>query len=188
MDLTPSAITAALIGVKSRRQIFGLQRWISNYPEEPLLAVLPAVALFELWEIVGVAEKALIGVSVMVVITALLGMMATILSGLNERRREMAIWRAMGARPINIVGLLVIEAAVTALIGAVLGLLLLFGLLLLLRPWIDAAFGIWLPIQAPSIREFYTVGGVVLAAIVAGLIPAWQAYRMSLADGMLVKI
>ena len=93
-----TAITAALVGVESRLQIFGLQRDINEYPEEPLLAILPGVALQELWQIVGVAETALIGVSAMVVITALLGMMAMIFSSLNERRREMAIWRAMGAR------------------------------------------------------------------------------------------
>lgn len=102
MDLRPSAVTAALVGVQSRLQIFGLQRWINDYPEEPLLAVLPGVALQEPWQIVGVAETALVGVSSMVVVTALLGMMAMIFASLNERRREMAIWRAMGARPATI--------------------------------------------------------------------------------------
>lgn len=91
-------------------QIFGLQRRINDYPEEPLLAILPGVALQELWQIVGVAEKALIGVSAMVVVTALMGMMVMIFASLNERRREIAIWRAMGARPATILGLLVLEA------------------------------------------------------------------------------
>lgn len=117
MDLRPSAVTAALVGVQSRLQIFGLQRWINDYPEEPLLAVLPGVALQEPWQIVGVAETALVGVSPMVVVTALLGMMAMIFASLNERRREMAIWRAMGARPATILGLLVLEAALMAVAG-----------------------------------------------------------------------
>jgi len=81
MELAPKAITAALIGVKSRLQIFGMQRWINEYGEEPLLAILPGVALAELWGIIGVAETALIGVSAMVVVTALLGMAAMIFSG-----------------------------------------------------------------------------------------------------------
>lgn len=117
MDLRPTAVTAALVGVQSRLQIFGLQRWINDYPEEPLLAVLPGVALQEPWQIVGVAETALVGVSAMVVVTALLGMMALIFASLNERRREMAIWRAMGARPATILGLLVLEAALMAVAG-----------------------------------------------------------------------
>lgn len=187
-SLEPRATTAALVGVKSRLQIFGLQRWINEYRSEPLLAILPGVALTELWQIVGVAESALIGVSLMVIVTALLGMMATILSSLGERRRELAIWRAMGARPATIVGLLVLEAVLLALGGAVLGVALLYGLILVLRPWIDATFGIWLSVQAPGGYELVVLAGVIVTAALAGLIPAARAYRLSLADGMQVKI
>ena len=188
MDLTPTAITAALVGVKSRMQIFALQRWINDYPEEPLLAILPGVALQELWQIVGVAEKALIGVSVMVVITALLGMMAMIFASLNERRREMAIWRAMGARPATILGLLVLEAVLMAALGAVIGLGLLYLGLVVMQPWVDSAFGIWLPIESPNLRELGVLAAVIGAAALASLLPALRAYRLSLADGMMVRI
>lgn len=188
MDLTPTAITAALIGLESRLRIFGLQRWINEYPEEPLLAILPGVALAELWQIVGVAETALIGVSAMVVVTALLGMMAMIFSSLNERRREMAIWRAMGARPVTILGLLVLEAMLMALAGAILGLALLYVGFAVAQPWVDAAFGIWLPIEPPAVRELWVLSGVIGAAALASLLPALRAYRLSLADGMMVRI
>ena len=187
MDLTPDAITAALIGMNSRLQIFGLQRWINTYPEEPLLAILPGVALQELWQIVGIAERALIGVSVMVVVTALLGMMAMIFSSLNERRREMAIWRAMGARPVTILGLLVLEAALMAALGAALGMVILYGGLVVAQPWIDAAYGLWLPISVPSARELVVLALVIGAAALASLLPALRAYRLSLADGMMVR-
>ncbi|MBS1302898.1 ABC transporter permease [Loktanella sp. SALINAS62] len=188
MDLTPTAITAALVGVESRLQIFGLQRWINEYPEEPLLAVLPGVALQELWQIVGIAETALIGVSALVVVTALIGMMAMIFSSLNERRREMAIWRAMGARPATILGLLVTEAVLMAALGGALGLILLYVSLFVGQPWIDAAFGIWLPIAPPTLREAWVLGIVMVAAAVVSLFPAIRAYRLSLADGMMVRI
>ncbi|MCB1356216.1 MAG: ABC transporter permease [Maritimibacter sp.] len=188
MDLTPTAITAALVGVDSRLQIFGLQRWINEYPEEPLLAILPGVALGELWQIVGVAETALLGVSVMVVVTALLGMMAMIFSSLNERRREMAIWRAMGARPATILGLLVLEAILMAASGASLGVALLYLGLAVAQPWVDAAFGIWLPIEPPTAREVMVLAAVIGAAALASLLPALRAYRLSLADGMMVRI
>ncbi len=188
MKLEPQAITAALIGVKSRLQVFGLQRSINEYPQEPLLAILPGVALQELWQIVGIAETALIGVSAMVVVTALIGMMATIFSSLNERRREMAIFRAMGARPRVILGLLVLEAVLMAAIGAALGLALLYIGLLIGQPFVDRAFGLWLPIQAPTLREVWVVLGVVAAGAVVSIAPALRAYRMSLADGMMVRI
>ena len=187
MDLQPKAVTAALVGVRSPLQTFALQRAINEYPEEPLLAVLPGVALQELWAIVGVAETALLGVSAMVVVTALIGMMATIFSSLNERRREMAIFRAMGARPVTILGLLVLEAMLTAAVGAVLGLCLLYLGLFIAQPLVDSAFGLWLPIEAPSLREFWVLVGVIAAGAIVSLVPALRAYRLSLADGMMVR-
>lgn len=186
MDLTPKAVTAALIGVKTPLKTFALQRAINQYPEEPLLAILPGVALQELWAIVGVAETALIAVSAMVVITALIGMMATIFSSLNERRREMAIFRAMGAGPATILGLLVLEAMLTAAFGAGLGLGMLYISLVIAQPVIDSTFGLWLTIDSPSIRELWVLFGVVLAGLLVSLIPAVRAYRLSLADGMMV--
>ncbi len=187
MDLQPKAITAALVGVESPLQTFALQRAINEYPEEPLLAILPGVALQELWAIVGVAETALLGVSAMVVVTALIGMMATIFSSLNERRREMAIFRAMGARPVTILGLLVLEAMLTAAAGALLGVGLLFLGLVIAQPLVDSAFGLWLPIEAPTLREFWVLLGVIAAGAIVSLVPALRAYRLSLADGMMVR-
>ena len=188
MELEPQAITAALVGVKSRLQVFSLQRSINEYPQEPLLAILPGVALQELWQIVGIAETALIGVSAMVVVTALIGMMATIFSSLNERRREMAIFRAMGARPRVILGLLILEAILMAACGAILGLGLLYLGLFMGQPLIDSAFGLWLPIEPPSMREVWVMLGVVAAGAIVSMVPALRAYRMSLADGMMVKV
>ncbi|MBI1494983.1 ABC transporter permease [Halocynthiibacter styelae] len=187
MDLEPGAVTAALIGVKSPLQTFALQRAINEYRQEPLLAILPGVALQELWGIVGIAETALLAVSAMVVVTALIGMMATLFSSLSERRREMAIFRAMGATPVTVLSLLVLEAMVTAAVGAVLGLGLLYLGLVVAQPVVDAAFGLWLPIEAPGLRDMLVLLAVVLAGAIVSLIPAMRAYRISLADGMMVK-
>lgn len=187
MDLTPKAVTAVLIGVKSPLRTFALQRAINEYPEEPLLAILPGVALQELWGIVGIAETALLAVSAMVVVTALIGMMATIFSSLNERRREMAIFRAMGASPVAILGLLVLEAILTAAAGAMLGLGLLYVGLFVAQPIVDNAFGLFLPIDPPALREVIVLLAVIAAGAIVSLIPALRAYRLSLADGMLVR-
>ena len=187
MDLTPQAVTAALIGVDSPLQTFALQRAINEYPREPLLAILPGVALQELWSIVGIAETALLAVSAMVVVTALIGMMATLFSSLNERRREMAILRAMGARPLTILGLLIAEAMVIAAAGAALGFCLLYAGLWIAQPLVDSAFGLWLPIEAPAAREVWLAGAVIVASAIVSLVPALRAYRMSVADGMMVR-
>ena len=188
MELQPKAITAALVGIENRLKVFSLQRAINNYPREPLLAVLPGVALQELWQIIGIAEVALIGVSAMVVVTALLGMMAMIFSSLNERRREMAIFRAMGARPLVIFGMLIFEASMIAISGAILGFALAYIGLYFARPIVDSAFGLWLPSAAPTLNEFSLLAAVVAACIIVSLLPAIRAYRLSLSDGMTVQI
>ena len=188
MELKPKAITAALLGTKSRLKVFTLQRSINEYPEEPLIAILPGVALQELWQIVGIAEKSLIGVSLMVVVTAFIGMVATILSSLSERRREMAIFRAMGARPRTIVTLLLLEAILMAGIGACLGMVLLYLGLFAGQPLIDRSFGLWLPIEPPTIREVKLLLSIVITGALVSIFPAIRAYRMSLADGMIAKI
>ena len=187
MDLRPQAITAALIGAKSRLQIFALQRTINQYPQEPLLAIIPAVALHELWQIVAVAETALLAVAAMVVLTALLGMMAIVFASLNERRRELAIWRAMGARPRVILGMLALEGLIMALLGVILAVLIWYLGLLLAHGWLDANYGIWLEIGYPGWRELQVLLAVIISAALASLLPAWRAYRMSLVDGMMVK-
>ncbi len=187
MDLTPKAITAALVGVESPLQTFALQRAVNEYAAEPLLAILPGVALQELWEIVGIAETALLAVSVMVVVTALIGMMATTFSSLNERRREMAIYRAMGARPATIFGMLVLEAMVVAAVGAMLGVIVTYLALFIAQPLLDSAMGLWLPIEPPSRTDLLMLGAVVSAGAIVSMLPALRAYRISLADGMMVR-
>ena len=187
MDLTPKAITAALIGVKSRLQVFRLQRWVNKYPGEPLLAILPGVALGELWGIISVAETALVAVSAMIVVTALLGMVAMIFSGLNDRRREMAILRAVGAPPWAILVLLATEAALMCFAAVVVGVGMLYTGLFFLRSYVDATFGLYLEIGMPSGRELATLGLVILVGTLVSFAPAWRAYQLSIADGMQVR-
>jgi putative ABC transport system permease protein len=114
--------------------------------------------------------------------------MATmILATLNERRREMAILRSVGARPATIAGLLVAEAGMLGMAGAGLGIAMLYAVLLVVRNVVDARFGLYLEIAPPAAREIGTLALVVVAGLVAGLAPALRAYRLSLADGMMVK-
>ncbi len=188
LDLSPKAITAAMIGVESKLRIFTLQRAINDYAEEPLLAVLPGVALQELWAVVGVAETALLGVSLMVVATALIGMVAMIFAGLNERRREMAILRSVGAGPGLIMTMLIAEAALIAAAGAAVGVAILYAGLAALQTWLDATYGIYIPPTGLGEREMITLAAAVAAGALAGLAPAARAYFISLSDGMSVKM
>jgi putative ABC transport system permease protein len=187
MHLQPKAITAAMIGLKSKLATFRLQRAINEYRAEPLSAILPGAALQELWGLVGTAETALKVVSAMVVATALLGMVTMILTTLNERRREMAILRSVGARPRTILGLLMAEAGILTAAGIGLGIVLLYAALLILQPYVDRTYGLHLPVDPPKLAELETLGLIIVAGCVAGLLPALRAYRLSLADGMTVR-
>ena len=188
MALSPKNITAALVGVKSKLQVFKLQRWINEYPEEALSSILPGVALQELWRIVGIVENLLLGISVVVIFTTLIGMAAIVFSSLNERRREMAIWRAMGAPPSIIIGLLMIEAFIISVLSVIVSTILLFLLLYLLQPWIDNTYGILVNIEMLSLGDIFIFILFILAAMIVSLIPAIRAYWFSINDGMTIKI
>ncbi|MEX2453289.1 MAG: ABC transporter permease [Rhodospirillaceae bacterium] len=187
MELQPKAITAFLVGLESRFATFGVQRRVNKYRAEPLLAILPGVALQELWGLMGTAEGALSAISVFVVVTGLLGMLTMLLASLNERRREMAILRSVGARPAHIFGLLAVEATLLSALGALLGLALLYGAMAATQPIVEARYGLYIAIAPPTGRDFVFIGLVVAAGLLAGIVPALRAYRRSLADGMTMR-
>ena len=186
-EFTPQAITAAFVGLESRISIFSLQRFINEYEEEPLMAVIPGVALQQLWGLIGIAEYALLGVSAMVVLAGALGLLTSLLVSLNERRREMAVLRSVGATPGNVFALLVAEAMVLALSGALLGLLLVQIAIAIAGPWITTTAGIQLSAGLRQFDVIVLVGIVAMAALVS-FVPAWRAYRNSLADGLIARI
>lgn len=188
MDLATSNITAVLLGIDSKLKIFQFQRWINEYPEEALTAILPGVALQELWRIVGVVENILLGISFVVILTTLMGMAAIVLSSLNERRREMAIWRAMGASPKIVIGLLMLEALIISSVSIFFSTILLFILLYFLQPWIDTTYGILVTVEMFSLSDIYIFILFIFAAMFVSLIPALRAYWFSINDGMTVKI
>ena len=187
MDLRPRIITAFLVGLKSRLATFAMQRQINEYRGEPLLAILPGVALQELWQLMGTAETALTAVSLFVLLAGLLGMSTMLLASLNERRREMAILRSVGARPVHIFSLLASEAVLLTLLGTILGLALLYLALVIAQPIVDTRFGLYLTIGPPTGRDLAILGAVLCAGFVAGALPAYRAYRQSLTDGLIVR-
>ena len=186
-NYAPQDITAALVGLNSRVAIFTLQRFINEYETEPLMAVIPGVALQQLWGLIGVAETALFGVSAMVVLAGVLGLLTTLLVSLNERRREMAVLRSVGARPAHVFILLLTEAAILGLAGGLSGLALVQMAVIAARSWAQTEVGIQLGI---GFRPFdlYILAGIVVLSVVTSCIPAWRAYRNSLADGLTVRV
>ena len=187
VDLTPASITAFMVGMNNKVQVFGLQRAINGYRAEPLSAILPGSALHELWSLLGIAEKAIAFIALFVVVAGLLGMLTTLLAGLSARRRELAILRALGAGPRHLFGLLALEAALLTTLGVLLGLALLYGSLQLLAPLVQAQYGLLLYPGLPEAGEWRLVGLTLLAGMIIGLLPAARAYYYSVNDGMSIN-
>lgn len=181
-------VTSVLVRTKSPVMALSLQREINTTRREPLLAIMPAVTLNELWSTVGYAERALRIVTVCVVVVGFLGMILALYTSLEARRREMAILRAVGAGPLGVSLLLVLESAFLGLAGSVLGLALVSGVLALMQPVVERTWGLTIATQAPSALELAYLAGVVVTAAVVGLLPAFRAYRNTLADGLSIKI
>lgn len=181
-------ITAFMVGMRDRTALLTMQRALNEYRKEPLLAIIPGVALKQLWDLVAVADRALMVVAAFVVFAGLLGMLTTILVSLNERRREMAILRSVGAAPRHIFTLMVAEAGILATAGVLAGIAITYALLAAAQPLLAARFGIFVALTGLTAPDFFMLAGIVLAALVMGLLPAWRAYRNTLADGLTIRI
>lgn len=187
-DLEPKRVTAALVGLENRAGVFRLQRALHQYPGEALQAVLPGVALDQLWNLLGVVEQTLAGVSLLVLAMGLSTMVAIVWAGLGERRRELAILRSVGAGRRHIVALLALEGLLLSLAGALLG----YGLLGLAAQaaagWTQSELGLTLPAWGTPARELRLLAGVLLAGLCASLLPAWRAARLTLSDGLMPRL
>jgi len=184
-DLSPKQLTAVLVGLKSRAAVFRMQRFVNEYSPEPLMAVLPGVTLSELWQLVGVVEKTLLAISAVVVVISLLGLVVAQLAGLNERRRELALLRTVGAEPKDIFMLVWLESLLVSLIGIFVGVFMLWIATHLSSSFIQLHFGLQLDTRLLNVNELEWLGFIMATSFIASLIPCWRAYHLSLADGLM---
>lgn len=186
--LQPDSITAFLVGLKSKSAVLQFQRDVNTYRGEALSAVIPGVALSQLWRVVGAAEQALRGIALFVVAAGLTGLLTTILTSLNERRREIAVLRSVGAKSRDIFFLLVCEATILAAMGAALGAAAVNLGLAFFSTQIEAAAGFPLGGFGVSAYDLAIASRVILLGFALGFLPAWLAYRQSLSDGLTVRV
>jgi putative ABC transport system permease protein len=184
-ELEPDQITAILVGLESPTAVFGLQRAINNYPREPLSAILPAVALGELWQIIGTLENLLQVISILVLTASMLGLATMLLSSLRERRRELALYRAIGARPSFIVWLIELEAVTITAVAAVLGYLVTAAGFGLVQDWLSETFALVIDVWPSTPGIWGYMAGALIAAALITLLPAIIAYRRSLGAALL---
>ncbi len=176
-------VTAVLVGLDSPIATLQVKRWIDEYSEEPLLAILPGVALTQLWELLGNVEALLLGISILVFVSSLLGLNAMLLASMRERRREIEILRSMGAPSLFILGLLMIESLLIVTLGiliAVLGLLLAISFA---NGLLAGELGIMLSSQISNSSSLTALALIYLTTLIVTMVPAWQAYSVSKSVG-----
>lgn len=181
-------LTSFMVKLKSRIAVLRMRRNIDQYAAEPIMAIIPALSLQEMWETIGYVEQILFLVSLCVLLVGVLSILISLYTSINERRREMAILRSLGASSKHIFFLLIYESSFLVLAGCILGVLSMYGLLFFVRPWLESNFSVYLPIEALSSTEWIYLGLIFIVGTLAGLIPAIKAYMNSLQDGLTIKI
>lgn len=187
-DLTPSAITAMLVGLKSRSSTFSVQRQINEFPSEPLLAILPGVALTELWGMLAIVENILVVISGLILFAALLGMITTLLAAMNERQREIAILRSLGASAGYLFILIELEIVLIVSGAFIIASASLWFALWCAQSYLAHTFGLFVAINPLQPYTPMAAGLVMLLALLLGAAPAYTAYRRALSDGLTQRL
>lgn len=181
-------LAAFFIGTKSRTDAMGLQREIQEYTGEPMTAALPGLTLAQLWSGLSYAEGVLQVISMLVIVVGLLSMIVALYNSLQERRREMAILRALGARPWLITAMLLAESAMITSTAIALGLAVTYAIIIAAADIVSARFGIHLHVTGLSIEETWRLAAMFLAGLLMAAAPARKAYRNALVDGLTIRI
>ncbi|MDH4394300.1 MAG: ABC transporter permease [Limnobacter sp.] len=183
-DLSPKSVTAVLVGLNNRAAVFSVKRAVEGIPDTPVTAVLPGVALSQLWDMLGNVEQLLWLISALVGLVSILGLVGVMLMSLSQRRGELAVLRSVGAGRWTITGALVLESGLVMLGGVLLAYALTGLGLLLLGPWVQSEFGLsLLPLHALG-QGHIAVAVYGLMGTLLGLIPAWGAYRQQVQSGL----
>lgn len=177
LKLKPESITAFMLGLKSRMATFRVQRTINEYGREPLLAILPGVALSELWQMMNVLENTLRLISVLILIAALLGLSAMLLASIRERNHEVQLLRIIGAPPIFLFLLIELEALLIILLSTVLGVSILYACLVTAGNFLASEYGLYIQSNILSGSALHLVLIVIIANLAAAAIPALTMYK-----------
>ncbi len=186
--LQPTQITGFMLGLKSKAATFAVQRQINEFRAEPLTAILPGAALAELWQMLSIVENMLLIITGLVLIAALVGLTTTLLAAMKERERELAILRAIGARPWQIFSLIQLEVLLTIVLAMIGALVMLSGILAALKPWLAAHYGLVVTILPWHSHTPWLLAMMLGLGLVLGAVPAYSAYRQSLSRGLAQKI
>ena len=175
--LEPKEITAFMLGLTSRMATFRVQRDINNYSKEPLTAILPGVALSELWQMMGLLENTLRLISGLILIASLLGLSAMMLASIREREHEIHLLRVVGAPPMFLFLLVELEALMICLVGLAVGCASLYVSLWFAADLLAASFGLHIGVNFLTDSSAKLLLIIIASTIVAAAIPSLSIYK-----------
>lgn len=154
--------------------------------EEPVAqAVMPSRVIAELFDnIVGNVQLMLLVLAVMVVVVAGVGILVSIYNSMNDRRHEIAVMRALGARRTTVMSIILAESILLSLGGGAVGVLLGHGMTFVLAPTIAAETGVIVSALDFQWAELVLVPGLIALATIVGYLPALSAYRTDVAKAL----
>ena len=175
-SLEPESITAFMVGLTSKMSTFNVQRRINEFKGEPLIAILPGVALSELWQMMSMFEDVLRVISALTLLAAVLGLGAVLLASVRERNQEIHLLRILGASPLYLFCLIEMEAIILCCEGILLGGASLYLTLLLIGDAVFARFGLYLEADVLTWEGLMMLGAVLLAAVLSAAAPSLKMY------------
>lgn len=187
VNTEPDSITAVMLGLKSKFTTFKLQRDINNYKVDRLMAVLPGVAMTELWQMMATVENLLRVIGILVLVSSLFGLSTMLLASMQQRKNEIAVLRVLGAGPSVIFSLVLVEALILVVLACVSAVALLSLALWLLADWLGATYGLFLDANVLSLETLKVVIIIAVAAIITSIIPAYEAYKSALHSSLSSK-
>lgn len=175
-------ISAALVKAKSEGTAFQLEHDLNRRSD--VVAAAPGRVVGELLELVGTVDLLLLIVAGLVVVVAAGSILVSLYASMAERRRSIAILRALGAPRAAIFRLLVLESVTLCLWGGAGGIVLGHVLAAAAGRVLAAWAGVQMGAFAFLPEELAVLGGTVVLGAGAGVLPAWTAYRLEVTDGL----
>jgi putative ABC transport system permease protein len=175
--LTPKSITAIMIGLKSKMTAFNFQRQINTDNREPLSAILPGVALSQLWQTMSIFDNTLHLITLLVIISSLIGLSATLLSSIRERLNEIKLLRIIGASSSYVFSLIELEALLIAFTSTVIALIGLSLTLSITQEIILNNYGVMIVPQIFSKSSLQLIIGFLFFVFLAAIPPAVTAFN-----------
>lgn len=181
-------VTSILVSLKSPVYFDLLRRQINDDKFEGInaQAIIPVLEIMQLFEIIGNINSVLLIVAYLVIFVAVISILVSIYNTINERKRDIAIMRALGASRGIIFGIIILEGLFISTIGAVLGVFTGHFAVYIFSPLISAKTGILITGLTFNIFELYLVLGTIILSMLVSILPAVKAYRTDVAKNLLL--